>query len=55
MSDAEFPPNFAVITAAAVAVGHSRHIIADSMRTLAPNGISWKKANMSDSTMNGGS
>ncbi len=33
MSDAEFPPNFAVITAAAVAVGHTIQIMKDSSST----------------------
>jgi hypothetical protein len=39
MSEAEFPPKRAVITAAAVAVGHTRHIIADSSNTLSVSGI----------------
>ena len=41
MSDAEFPPRRAVITAAAVAVGHIRHSIADSrmMRNSAGNEV----------------
>ena len=52
-SEAEFPPSLEVMTAAAVAVGHTKHIMADSRSTFALCGILSKKVIDSDSTMNG--
>jgi hypothetical protein len=53
INEAELPPSFAVITAAAVAVGHTRHIIAASSNTFTVTGIVGKKVIDSDITANG--
>ena len=52
MSDAELPPKRAVITAAAVAVGHSRHIMAASSSTRTVTGICGRMAMVNDIAMN---
>jgi hypothetical protein len=52
MSEAELPPNLVVMTAAAVAVGQTKHIIADSSNTFTTGGIPRKKPMESEITIN---